>query len=89
VDCSLCINEFEAFDFYVTVRNEISKFDEDLLLKREIICLSKIDALTEEEVEKYKSFFEKELHKKVLPISAVSGKNIQKLKRLMLEALED
>ncbi len=89
VDCSLCINEFEAFDFYVTVRNEIGKFDEDLLLKREIICLSKIDALTEEEVEKYKSFFEKELHKKVLPISAVSGKNIQKLKRLMLEALED
>ena len=89
VDCSLCMDEFEAFDFYVTVRNEISKFSDDLLLKREIICLSKIDALSEEEIEKYRSFFEKQLHKKILPISAVSGKNIEKLKHLMLEALHE
>ncbi len=89
VDCSLCMDEYEAFDFYVTVRNEIGKFNEDLLLKKEIVCLSKIDALSEEEVEKFKNFFEKELHKKVLPISAVSGKNIEKLKRLMLEVIGD
>jgi GTP-binding protein len=89
VDCSLCMDEYEAYDSYVTVREEIQKFNHDLLNKKEIVCLSKIDALSEEDLLKFQKFFEEHLQKKVLPISAVSGKNIERLKSLMLKTLEE
>lgn len=88
VDVSWCLDEFEAFESYTTIRNELQKYNPEMLNKREIICLSKIDAMTEEEIEKFKTFFEKTLDKKVLPISSVSGRNIDNLKNLMWKACE-
>ena len=66
------------------VREELGKFDEGLLSKKEIVCLTKIDAMTEEEIEKFRSFMETNLDRRVLPISSVSGRNIDVLKRVML-----
>lgn len=88
VDVSWCLDEFEAFEQYVVVRDELKKYKEDLLNNKEIVCLTKIDAMTEEEIQKFQSFFEEQLDKKVLPISAVSGRNIDVLKALMLKCLE-
>lgn len=88
VDCSWCLEEYEAFETYVTVREELGKYNDDMLNKKEIICLTKIDAMTEEEIQKFVSFFESQLDKKVLPISAVSGRNIDQLKSLMLRSIE-
>ena len=76
VDISWCLDEYEAFEQYVVIRNELAKYNEDLLNKKEVICLTKIDAMTEEEITKFKTFFEQKLDKKVLCISSVSKKNI-------------
>ncbi|MCK5884642.1 MAG: GTPase ObgE [Bacteriovoracaceae bacterium] len=86
VDCSWCLNEFEAFEQYATVREELLKYSETFAGKKEIICLTKIDAMLEDEIEKYVSFFEEQLDKKVLAISAVSRRGIDKIKQLMLKA---
>ena len=88
VDVSWCLDEFEAFEQYVTVREEISKYSEALASKRELVCLTKIDAMSEEEILKFQEFFEKQLDKKVLPISGVSGRNIDTLKILMLKCID-
>jgi len=88
VDISMCMDEFEAFENYVTIRAELTKFNEELGDKKEIICLTKIDALTDEEINKFKDYFELQLQKKILPVSSVSGKNIDTLKTLMLKTMD-
>lgn len=88
VDCSLCIDEFEAWEFYATVRAELLKYSEKLANKKEIVCLTKTDAMSDEEISKIQVYFEEQLDRKVLPISAVSGKNIDRLKTLMYKALD-
>ncbi|MCY4644198.1 MAG: GTPase ObgE [Bacteriovoracales bacterium] len=87
VDLSQCLEEYEAFERYVTVRRELSCYSSSLEEKRELICLTKVDAVSEETVEKYRCFFTRQLKKNVLPISAVSGTNIRRLKNLMLQML--
>ncbi|MFP5459263.1 MAG: GTPase ObgE [Bacteriovoracia bacterium] len=89
IDCSMFLEEFEVMEAYSTIRTELEKYDPGLLNKREIVCLTKIDAMTEEEIEKFRSFMETSLDKKVLPVSSVSGRNIDLLKRLMLKTKEE
>lgn len=88
VDISWCLDEYEAFEQYVVVRIELEKYSADLALKRELICLTKIDAMTEEEIQKFQTFFEEQLDKKVLTISGVSGKNLNELKALMIKCID-
>lgn len=88
VDVSWCLDEYEAFEQYVVVRTELEKYSENLINKREIVCLTKIDAMTEEEIKKFQTFFEEQLDKKVLPISGVSGRNIDQLKALMVKCID-
>lgn len=88
VDCSWCLEPYEAFEQYVTVRQELIKYSENMANKKEIICLTKIDAMSDEELETFQSHFQEQLDKKVLPISSVSGRNLDKLKQLMLKTLE-
>ena len=91
VDCSWCLEgeEFDAFTQYITIRDELGKFNEDMLNKKEIICLTKIDAMSEEEIKKVQDIFQVQLNKKVLPISSVSGRNIEELKSLMLRVIKE
>jgi GTP-binding protein len=88
IDCSMFLEEFEAIESYVTVREELGKYNPDLLNKIEIVCLTKIDAMTEEEIERFRSSMEEQLDRRVLPISGVSGRNIDVLKQLMLKTKE-
>lgn len=85
VDCSCCLEPFEAFENYIIIREELAKYGKHLVDKKEIICLTKIDAMSDEEIEKFKNYFEEQLDKSVLPISAVSNKNLQQLSSLMLQ----
>ena len=87
VDISWCLDEYEAYESYMVVKNELMKYSQEVGSKRELVCLTKIDAMSEEEIVKYNKFFEEQLEKKVLPISAVSGRNIDVLKALMLKAI--
>mgnify|MGYP000727874572 FL=1 len=88
VDCSWCLEEYEAFESYITIRDELVKYNEELGNKREIICLTKIDAMTEDEIERFVKYFENQLDKKVLALSSVSGRNVDTLKTLMLQSIE-
>ena len=85
VDCSMLLEPFEAIEEYVTVRSELLKYKDAVAHKPEIVCLTKIDAMTEEEIEKFKAAMEEHLDKNVLVISSVSGRNLDLLKRLMLK----
>src|SRR5690606_32203394 len=82
VDISWCLDPFEAYDSYITIRGELEAYDPELLGKKEIVCLTKIDALSEEEIATYVTFFEEQLQKKVLPLSSVSGVGVSLLKEL-------
>ena len=88
IDCSMFLEEFEAIESYMIIREELEKYNPELLTKKEIVCLTKIDAMTEEEIEKFRSHMEEQLDRKVLPISGVSGRNIELLKQLMLRTKE-
>lgn len=85
VDCSMLLEPYEALDDYSTVRNELMNYKDELGNKPEIVCLTKIDAMTEDEIERFVKTMEESLDKKVLPISSVSGRNLDLLKRLMLK----
>lgn len=89
VDVSWCLDEFEAFEQYVVIREELGKYKEELLNKKELVCLTKIDAMTEEEINKYKTFFEEQLDKKVLTISSVSGDSLDDLKGLLFRLIQE
>ncbi len=88
IDCSMFLEEFEAVEAYMTVRTELEKYNIELLNKKEIVCLTKIDAMTEEEIEKFRSHMEEQIDRKVLPISGISGRNIDILKQIMLKTKE-
>lgn len=86
IDCSMLLEPAEAMADYATVRHELLKYDQEQFYnKPEIICLTKIDAMSEEEIETFRAFMEENVQKKCLPISSVSGRNLDLLKRIMLK----
>lgn len=86
IDCSMLLEPEEAMADYATVRHELLKYDHDQFYnKPEIICLTKIDAMSEEEIQHFQTYMEENVQKKVLPISSVSGRNLDLLKRIMLK----
>ncbi|MDP7320246.1 MAG: GTPase ObgE [Bacteriovoracaceae bacterium] len=85
IDCSMLLEPYEAIEMYATVRGELLKYKEAVAYKPEIVCLTKIDAMSEEEIAKFQKEMENHTDKKVLPISSVSGRNLDLLKTLMLK----
>lgn len=86
IDCSMLLDPAEAMADYATVRHELLKYDHDQFYnKPEIICLTKIDAMSEEEIQHFQQYMEENVQKKCLPISSVSGRNLDLLKRIMLK----
>jgi GTP-binding protein len=85
IDCSMLLEPYEALEQYATIREELKKYSEEMTYKPEIVCLTKIDAMSEEEIKHFQDVMEETLDKKVLPISSVSGRNLDLLKRLMLK----
>jgi GTP-binding protein len=79
------INEEDPFDQYEVLRNELLTHDPMMDKKPHLIALSKLDTLPEEivieKVEKLKNEFSSKLDEKIMAISSVSTKNLDKLKR--------
>jgi GTP-binding protein len=87
IDCSMFLEPEEAMEAYSVIRHELLEYDDSMAKKKEIICLTKIDAMSEEEIKKFQEAMEHYLDKKVLPISAVSGRNIDVLLNILTKAL--
>ena len=61
---------------YETVRNELEAYDDVLIDKPEIVALSKIDALTDDELKKKFDELKQVCKKRPMLLSAVSGKGV-------------
>lgn len=77
-------NPLEA---YKTIRNELNKYSDLLLEKKEIIALSKIDLLPKEEVAEIQKALAKDLNTKILTFSAVASQNLDKLKQELVQLI--
>jgi GTP-binding protein len=79
--CISVNSPFPLFD-YRTVRDELKAYDKKILEKKEVILLTKTDTVTKEELE----FKKKELlktKKKVIPVSILDSKSIDKIKQII------
>lgn len=72
VDCT----QENVAEAYETVRGELEAYDEILIDKPEIVALTKIDALTEDELKKKFDELKEVCPKRPLLLSAVSGKGV-------------
>lgn len=73
VDCT----QDDIVDAYTTIRNELKEYGYGLDTKKEIIAITKIDALGEELAESQRQELEQAIGKPVKKISAVSGDNVK------------
>ncbi len=78
-------DSFELLSRYALVRNELEQYKKSLLDLPEIICLSKVEVLQEQDLAKLHQELEKELDQEILLISSVAQKNLNQLKHLILK----
>lgn len=76
------VQDYNDINYELEMYDQTNKDKEGffpLTQRKQLVVLNKIDVLREEELEKIKKNFEKKTHIKPFVISAVSGKNIEKL----------
>lgn len=78
-----------AIEDYKVINQELKKYSEKLSHLKQIVVLSKIDLLTEEELKERQQKFEKALGVKTLPISSFTHKNLEELKKQIWDMLKD
>ena len=91
VDSTLISYKENKTEDYDTLIGELRSYDRLLMEKPRIICFTKIDALTEEQIKELNKikFRKTKVKIPVLKISSVSGKNLDKLKDLIWEKLHE
>lgn len=78
-----------AINDYKVINEELKKYSEKLSKLKQIVVFSKADLISEEELEKRKAEFEKELGVKTISISAVTHKNLDSLLSQVWNTLKD
>lgn len=91
VDSTVISNKENKTEDYDTLIGELRSYERSLLEKPRIICFTKIDALTEEQIKELNKikFRKTKVKIPVLKISSLSGKNLDKLKDLIWEKLHE
>jgi GTP-binding protein len=79
----------EPVEAYHIIRNELSLYNPEIAKRTEIIVANKIDLLDNEDGVVKVQHLESQLQKQIYPISAATGKNINNLKRVVTEALDE
>jgi len=72
---------------YKTVRAELKAYSPELARRREIVALSKCDALTPEDIEARVDALQKAARKKPLVLSSASGAGVKDVLRAMVRAI--
>jgi len=85
VDCT----EENVAEAYQTIRNELAAYAADLADKPEIVALSKIDALTNEELQTRFEELRSASGKRPLLLSAVSGKGVNEALFAIIRQIEN
>ncbi len=79
------ISEKDLIKSYKQIRKELGKYSKELLKKKEIVVLNKVDLLTKEDLKIKVKKFEKKLRKKIIELSTLDKKLISKLKIKLLK----
>jgi GTP-binding protein len=91
--CSVLLHLLDGTDEkfvnnYVILRDELTKYAEDLALKPEILVINKIDALSEVEVAEKVAQLQKVTKQKIFTMSAVAKINVPDVLRELLKVIE-
>ena len=73
---------------YKTVRGELKAYGGNLVRKKELVALNKVDAMTAEDIEAKRALLAKASRKSVYVISGVSGQGVQPLLHELLKLVE-
>ena len=79
----------DAGTAYQTVRHELEAYGHELGEKPEIVALSKIDALTDDEITKQKRSLKKAAGREPLLISSASRKGVDEALRALLAIIAE
>jgi GTP-binding protein len=74
---------------YVTIRNELAAYDEELADKPEIVVLNKIDALSADEIKDKAKILKRASKAEVMTASGVSGKGVQDVLYRVISVLDE
>lgn len=85
VDCS--VNNEEIFKAYESINCELEKYSASLAKTPQIVIFSKMDELTDDELNSRINDFEKKYGIRPLPISAILHQGVEEVKNLTLEKL--
>ncbi len=69
----------KIFDNYIKIRNELSKFNTEILKKEELVCLTKIDIVDKNMISKIRRELSEKLNKKIFPVSSVNKQGIKNI----------
>jgi len=69
---------------YLKIRKELSKYNTNLLKKKEIIVFNKIDIVNEDKIKEIVSIFKKRVKKNIYKISVVQNKGLNTIKKLLI-----
>ena len=75
------ISEENMLENYLKVRSELSKYDKNILKKKEIIIFNKIDLLNKELIDEKLQNFKKKSKKKFEIVSLITNENLEKVKK--------
>ena len=78
-----------AGEAYQTVRAELKAYGEGLANKPEIVALSKIDAMTQEDIKQQAARLKRAAKKAPLLLSSASGAGVPETKRALLEIIDE
>ena len=78
------ITENDLEKTYIKIRNELKNYSKDLLKKKEIIVLNKIDLIDKIEVKKILDKFLKNKKSEVITLSVLNKKSVSKIKAKLL-----
>jgi len=81
------ITDKNILENYIKTRNELSKYNKDLLKKKEIIIFNKIDIIETSEIKEKINFFKKRIKKNIYKISVVQNKGLITIKKLMVNSV--
>lgn len=76
----LSYKNYNFYDDYLVIRNELSQYSTSLIEKPEIVVLNKIDVLNKQQIKAAMTTLKK-TKKKVIAISAASHENLEELKK--------
>jgi len=79
------VSDDDLIKSYKQIRRELGEYSKELLRKKEIIVLNKIDLLSKEDLKIKKKKFEEKLRKKIIELSTLDKKLINKLKIRLLK----